>query len=125
MINEVLVYIGSAVIILWGIAHIIPTRAIVQGFGAITEDNKKVLTMEIIAEGLTLIFLGVLAVLVTALGDSQSLTAKIVYLGEGAMLLVMAIVTLATGARTPTIWYKICPVVKTVVGILFIFGGTL
>jgi hypothetical protein len=125
MINEVLVYIGSAVIILWGIAHIIPTRAIVQGFGAITEDNTKVLTMEIIAEGLTLIFLGVLAVLVTALGDSQSLTAKIVYLGEGAMLLVMAIVTLATGARTPTIWYKICPVVKTVVGILFIFGGTL
>jgi hypothetical protein len=123
--NEILVYIGSAIIILWGIAHIIPTKAIVKGFGEITEDNKKILTMEVIAEGLTLIFLGALPILVTAIGDYQSLTAQIVYLTDGAMLLAMAILTLATGARTPTIWYRICPVVKTVAAVLLIFGGTL
>jgi hypothetical protein len=125
MVNEALIYTGSAIIILWGIAHIIPVRAIVRGFGAITEDNKKVLTMEVIVEGLALIFLGALAVLVTAIGDSMSLTAKIVYLAAGAMLLAMALVTLATGARTPTIWYKICPVIKTIVGVMFIFGSTI
>jgi hypothetical protein len=42
--NETLLYIGSIVIILWGIAHIIPTKAIVNGFGEISEDNRKVLT---------------------------------------------------------------------------------
>lgn len=125
MANEILVYIGSAIIILWGIAHLIPTRQIVKGFGEISEDNKKVLTMEVIAEGMTLVFLGVLPTLVTALGDAQSLTAKIVYISAGVMLLAMAIITLATGARTPTIWYKICPVVKTAAAILLIFGGTL
>ncbi len=123
--NEILVYIGAAIIIVWGIFHIIPTKAIVKGFGAISEDNKKVLAMETIAEGLTLIFLGALPILVTALGDSQNLTAKIVYLAEGVMLLAMALLTLATGARTPTIWYKICPVIKTAAAILLIFGGTL
>ncbi len=125
MTNEVIIYIGSAIIILWGIAHIIPTKSIVKGFGTISEDNKKILAMETIAEGLALIFLGVLPILVTALGDSQSLTAKIVYVADGAMLLVMAVLTLATGARTPTVWYRICPVVKTIAAVLFIFGGTL
>ena len=125
MANEILIYIGSAIIILWGIAHLIPTRQIVKGFGEISEDNKKVVAMEVIAEGLTLVFLGVLPILVTAFGDAQSLTAKIVYIAGGAMLLAMAILTLATGARTPTVWYKICPVVKTAAAVLFIFGGTI
>jgi hypothetical protein len=125
MTNEVLVYIGAAIIILWGIAHIIPTGAIVKSFGQIPDGQKKVLAMEVIAEGLTLVFLGVLPILVTALGDADSLTAKIVYLADGAMLLVMALLTSATGARTPTIWYRICPVVKTVTAVLFVFGGTL
>ena len=57
---NILLYIGSIIIILWGVAHLIPTKAIVRGFGAISEDNKKILTMEVISEGLTLIFVGVL-----------------------------------------------------------------
>ena len=76
--NEMLIYIGSAIIILWGIAHLIPTRDIVKGFGDISADNKKILTMEIIAEGLTLIFLGVLPLVTRSLGDSA--TAQIVYI---------------------------------------------
>ena len=123
--NEILLYIGSAIIILWGIAHLIPTKAIIRGFGEISADNKKILAMEVISEGLTLIFLGVLPLLVTILADSQNQTAHIVYMVCGIMLLVMAVVTLLTGARTPTIWYKICPAVKTVVAILFILGSVL
>jgi len=125
MTNEILIYIGAGIIIIWGIAHLVPTKAIVNGFGAISADNKKILAMESIAEGLTLIFFGVLPILVIAIGDSQSLTAQIVYLADGVMLLAMAILTLATGARTPIIWYRICPAVKTVAAVLFIFGSTL
>jgi hypothetical protein len=121
--NETLLYVGAGIIILWGIAHIIPTKNIVKGFGDISADNKKILAMETIAEGLTLIFLGVLPILVTSLGDSQSKTADIVYISSAVMLLVMAVLTLFTGARTPTIWYKLCPAVKTVVAVLFILGS--
>lgn len=123
MVNEILLYIGSGIIILWGIAHIIPTKGIVNGFGAISEDNKRVLTMELIAEGLTLIFIGVLALLVTVLVGSQGRTAYIVYLACAVMLLAMAVLTMMTGARTETVWYKICPAVKTVVAILYILGS--
>jgi hypothetical protein len=123
--NETLIYIGSVIIIIWGIAHLIPTKAIVRGFGEISADNKKILAMESIAEGLTLIFLGVLTLLVTILADPQSKAANIVYLASAVMLLVMAALTLFTGARTPTIWYKICPAVKTAVAVLFILGSVL
>jgi len=123
--NETLLYIGSIVIILWGIAHIIPTKAIVNGFGEISEDNRKVLTMELIAEGLTLIFLGVLPLLVTLSVGVQDRTAGIVYLACAVMLLVMAILTGMTGASTSTIWYKLCPAIKTVVAVLFILSRIL
>jgi len=123
--NEALIYIGSVIIIIWGIAHLIPTKAIVRGFGEISADNKKILAMESIAEGLTLIFLGVLTLLVTILTDYQNHTAYIVYLACAVMLLVMAALTLLTGARTSLLPYKICPAVKTIVAILFILGSVL
>jgi len=125
MINEILFYIGAAIIILWGIAHIIPTKAIVNGFGAISEDNRKIITMESIAEGLTLIFIGVLVLLVTILVGSQSRAADIVSLACAVMLLIMAVLTIMTGARTSLLPYKICPAVKTIVAVLFIMGSIL
>ena len=123
MLNENLIYIGSAIIIAWGIAHLIPTRAIIKGFGDISEDNKKIMLMESIAEGFTLIFLGVLPMVFTILSGPQGKPADIVYLACAVMLLVMAILTLFTGARTALIPYKICPVVKTIVAVLFILGS--
>ena len=81
--------------------------------------------MEVLAEGLTLILLGVLPLLVTLLADIQNSIAHIVYLACAVMLLAMALLTLLTGSRTPTIWYKICPAVKTTVAILFIVGAML
>ncbi len=122
MVNDVLLYVGSSIIILWGIAHLIPTRAIADGFGEISGDNRRVLIMEVIAEGITLIFIGVLVILVTCLAGSGSCTADIVYITCAVMLIIMGLVTQVTGARTPVIWYKICPYVKTLVAILFLIG---
>ncbi len=119
---NILLYAGSIIIILWGIYHLIPTKAIVKSFGEISEDNKKILTGEVIAEGLTLIFIGLLPLLITAMVNPQNRTAYIVYLACAVMLLAMAVLTAVTGARTPTIWYKICPAVKTTVAILFVLG---
>ncbi len=123
--NDTLIYIGSAIIVIWGIAHLIPTKNIIKGFGDISADNKKILAMEIIAEGLTLIFLGVMPMLIILYGDTQSLTAHIVFYAEAGMLLAMALVTMFTGSRTPVFWYKLCPAVKVIVAAFFVLGSVL
>ncbi len=122
MLNEVLLYTGSGVIVIWGVAHLIPTRAIVNGFGSISEDNKRIIAMESIAEGITLIFLGVLVLLVTIIGSYQNTVSRVVFWACAIMLIVMAMPTALTGARTSILPYKICPFVKTAVAILFILG---
>lgn len=121
--SNLLLYTGSAIIILWGIGHIIPTKSIVAGFGAVSRDNKLIITMEWIAEGLTLCFIGVLVLTVTIFSETQSLVSGIVYRVSAAMLLIMAVLTLVTGAKTSIVPIKICPFVKTLVAILFIVGS--
>ena len=125
MVNNILLYTGSILITLWGIAHIIPTKAIVSGFGPISEDNKKIITMESIAEGLTLCFVGLLVLLITIWGGSQSPVSILVYRISTVMLIAMAVLTLLTGARTAILPYKICPVVKITVAILLFLGSAL
>ena len=125
MVNENLVYIGSALIIAWGIAHVTATGPIARGFGELSRDNQRILVMELIAEGLALVFLGGLPLVFTILSGPQGKPADIVYLACAVMLLAMALLTLLTGARTAQIPYKICPVVKTAVAVLFILGSVL
>jgi len=125
MISYILLYVGAAVITVWGIAHVIPTKAVVNGFGQISKDNRRIITMEWIAEGLTLCFIGLLVLFVTLWGGSQNEASIIVYRTSAAMLVVMAMLTASTGARTSILPIKICPVVKIAVAILFILGTVL
>ena len=120
---DILLYIGSGIIFVWGTAHIIPTRSVVKGFGEISEDNTKIITMEWAAEGITLCFIGVLVLLVTVIGGSQGAVSALVYRISAGMLVVMAVWTALTGARTSVIPIKICPFVKTAVAILFVLGS--
>jgi hypothetical protein len=123
--NDILLYIGSAVLIMWGIAHIVPTKNVVNGFGTISEDNKRIITMEWVAEGLALCFIGLLVLFVAILGDSPNDVSLIVYRASAAMLIAMAGWTALTGARTSIVPIKICPFVKTIVAVLFILGSVL
>jgi len=125
MIGAVLLYAGAAIITVWGIAHIVPVKSVVSGFGQISRDNRLIITMEWIAEGLTLCFIGLLVLFVTLLAGTANPASKIVYWASAAMLVVMAILTASTGARTSVIPIKICPAVKTAVAILFILGAVL
>ena len=86
-----LLYIGAAIVILWGIAHIaIPTRSIVNSFGPISIDNRRILLMEWLMEGVLLIFIGVLVVLVTIITSDLEQSAVIVYRVCASVLVVMA-----------------------------------
>lgn len=123
MFTNVLIGAGSAIPIVWGLAHIVPTRAVVAGFGPISVENRRILTMEWVAEGLTLIFLGVLAgILLVTLGPEDR-GARLVFRTVAGMLLVMAGWTGLTGARTPIIPMKLCPVVKSLAAGCLLLGG--
>ncbi|MBC8275370.1 MAG: hypothetical protein H8E40_10440 [Chloroflexi bacterium] len=125
MINDILLYVGAVVITLWGIAHIVPTKSVVNGFGKMSQDNRRIITMEWVAEGLTLCFIGLLVLFVTIWGEAQNQTSAIVYMASAAMLVVMAALTSITGARTSIVPIKICPFVKVVVAVLFFLGTVL
>jgi len=114
---------GSLMSIFWGVAHIIPTKPVVKGFGKISEDNRRIIQMEWIAEGLTLCFLGALVLLITITAGAANTVSFLVYRASAAMLLVMAGLTAVTGARTALIPIKICPVVKVVIAGLFFLGS--
>jgi hypothetical protein len=68
-----MLYVGAGIITVWGIAHIIPVKSVVKGFGQISQDNRRIITMEWIAEGLTLCFIGVLVLLVTIMGGGHKI----------------------------------------------------
>jgi len=125
MATDILVYLGSAIITAWGIAHIAPTRGVVAGFGAISQDNRQIILMEWAAEGLTLAFIGLLVMLITAIHGSENSVSLTVYRISAVMLLVMAGWTLLTGARTSIVPVKICPAVKTAVAVLFLAASVL
>jgi hypothetical protein len=120
IVDDILLIIGAVIIFLWGVAHIIPVKSIVRSFGDISSDNKKIITMEWIAEGLTLCFIGTLVLLVTIFMGTGDPVVQIIFWVCAGMLIAMAILTALTGARTTIVPIKICPVVKLIVAILFI-----
>lgn len=119
MLNVILLYAGATVIFLWGAAHVAATRGVVAGFGELSPDNRKIITMEWIAEGLALCFVGFLVFVARLfLGGAGG----VVYLASAAFLLVLAVLSSFTGARTSVLPMKLCPFVKTAVAAAFILG---
>jgi hypothetical protein len=105
---QVLAYIAAALIAVWGIAHAVPTKRVVAGFAPITADNRRVLTQEWLAESLTMWGMAALVVAVTATASDIQVTA-IVYRVVAGLLVALAVLTALTGARTPIVWFKVCP----------------
>ena len=124
MIGQVLIYAGSAFVLFWGIAHLFPTRSVVAGFGDISADNKRIITMEWMIEGIALIFIGSLNAIVTAIDHAGSATLAI-YLGSGVMLIVLAIVSFFTGFKIRFLPFRLCPVIFLTSAGLIIIGGLL
>ncbi|MBU1319756.1 MAG: hypothetical protein KKG33_07140 [candidate division Zixibacteria bacterium] len=123
MTNEILLYIGSTIIILWGIGHLVPTKSIVRGFGELSGDNRKIITMEWIAEGYTLCFIGVLVMILSLTFGTDNPAAILAYRLCGLMLIVLAALSMFTGARTSILPMKLCPAVKMAAAILFFIGS--
>ncbi len=120
MFRNILVYAGGFLNIFWGIAHLIPTNSIVKNFGEITTDNKLIIRMEWINEGITLIFIGLLVNIVTLFTKVRTKAVKMVYLLSFLMLIAMAILSLFTGFKINFIPFKLCPFIFTLSGLLIV-----
>lgn len=121
MINQLILYIASLLLVVWGIAHLFPTKSVVKEFGDISLDNKRIVTMEWINEGATLIFIGIVIAVVTYI-DHTSTVSKTVYRISFLMLNAMSVISLFTGFKINFLPYKLCPVIFTGTSILIIFG---
>jgi hypothetical protein len=124
MMDLVMLYLGGALTALWGISHLFPTRSVVKGFGAISLDNQRIITMEWIVEGVSLIFIGSLVACVTFI-DPVSTVSKAVFLLSAIGLFVLAIVSLFTGFKVNFLPFKLCPFIFTTSALLILVGGLL
>jgi len=111
MLANVLAYGASLAIAFWGVAHIVKTAPVVAGFEPLSHDNRLVLKMEWILEGVTLCFIGLLVSAATLVSDPDDSVVRLVYRGSALMLLIMAAVSPFTGARAAQLPYKLCPVI--------------
>ena len=118
---NLLLYLAAGLTIVWGIAHLFPTKGVVKGFGAISLDNQRVITMEWINEGATLIFIGALTAAVT-LVDPASLMARTIYWLAIIMLNALSIISLFTSFRVNFLPYRLCPIIFTGSSLLILAG---
>ena len=124
MASSIMLYAGSVILIVWGIAHIVMTKPVINGFEPLSKDNRQVITMEWITEGLALCFIGLLVLFITIFEVPQNSVSIFVYRSSALMLIIMAVLSAFTGARTPHLPYKLCPPIFTTAAILF-FVATL
>jgi len=122
--GKIFLYLGSVMPLAWGISHLFPTRSVVKGFGALSEDNRNIITMEWIIEGVALIFVGVLVAVVTTMDPTATL-AIAVYNVTSGFLLVLAVISIFTGFRIHFLPFRLCPLIFTASAILITTGRLL
>ena len=81
------------------------------------------LVQEWLAEAVTMWAIAGLVVGVTLVGEPAS--TALVYRIAAATLLALAVLTALTGARTPVVWFKICPVLLGTSAALLLTAGAL
>ena len=122
--NQVLLYIASIMTSLWGFAHLLATRGVVAGFGEITTDNKRIITMEWIIEGVALISTATFVAAATAV-QPEAPVSSVVYAVAIGTLVVLAIVSLFTGFKVAFLPFRLCPFIFGVSAGLIVWGAWL
>ncbi len=95
-----------------------------QSFGDISADNKNIITMEWIVEGISLIFIGILIAAVTAI-EPKTPVSTAVYLASSSCLIILAIISLFTGFKIGFLPFRLCPIIFSSSAILIILGWML
>jgi hypothetical protein len=114
---------AGIIIFVLGIACIARSGPIVKDYKIILTGLKRVLTMALVWQGLTLCFIGAVVVVLAALGQRDAGSRLVSSLCAG-MLLVLGIWTGSTGGRSEYILFRIGQFVM-IVAAMMIFVGNL
>ena len=122
--NEVLLFVAAGLTGLWGVAHLFAAKGVIAGFGDISMDNRRIITMEWIVEGVALLSTAAFVAVAGAI-DPTSRVASAVFGVAIATLLVLAVVSLFTGFRVHFFAYRLCPLIFTLSAVLVALGAWL
>jgi uncharacterized membrane protein YwaF len=122
--NQILLYIASAMMGIWGIAHLFATKGVVAGFGDLKTDNRHIITMEWIVEGVALISIAAFVVAATAI-ELQSPVSSAIYAVAIGTLVVLAVVSLFTGYKVAFLPFRLCPFIFIISALLIAWGAWL
>ena len=120
--NVVVLYAAAALTGLWGAAHLFATRGVVADFGGLTADNRRIITMEWIVEGVALISLGTLVAVVTATGPDTAVSSAVFAVAIGT-LIALALVSLFTGFKVEFLPFRLCPLIFGLSAVLIAAGA--
>ena len=84
-----LAYLAGAIVALWGVAHAVPTRQVLAGFTPITADNRRIVTLEWLAEAFTMWGIAALVIVVTAVGGTDAAARAWVYRVAAGLLVAL------------------------------------
>jgi len=125
VLGPLLNYLASAVVIGWGVAHIVPTREVVKSLGEVTIDSRRIMEMEWVAEGLALSFIGLSTFVLTVAAGLADPIAVLVYRMNAAALIVFAAWTYLAGFKTDLLPIKLCPAVLSAAAALIVIATIL
>lgn len=120
--QESVLYLAAAVTALWGVAHLFATRSVVAGFGQLSLDNRRVITMEWIVEGVALISTASFVLVATVIQPTAPVSSA-VYAVAVCTLVALAAVSLFTGFRIAFLPYRLCPFIFSGSAALIAWGG--
>ena len=120
--SEISLYVASSLTALWGIAHLFATRGVVSGFGELTPDNRRIITMEWIVEGVALVSLAAFVAVATAI-QPEAAVSSAVYGVAIATLVALALVSVFTGFRVAFVPFRLCPIIFGISAALIAWGA--
>ncbi len=100
----------------------LPTGRVVAGYADTSHDNRLVVVQEWVAESVAMWFAGAVVIAVTAQGGNDAVIDW-VYRVVAGMLVVLGVLTAATGARTRVVFFKICPAVMAICAALLMVAS--
>ena len=106
--SQALICAASAMCALWGVAHLFATRGAVTGFGALTVDDRLIITTGWSVEGVAFIATAALAAVATAVPPEATVTSAICAVVV-ASLVALAMVSPLTGFRIAPVPSGLCP----------------
>lgn len=118
--NATLAYGGSILLIIWSIIHLVPTRAVLREFGPLDSDNSRQVIMGWLVEGLTLMFVGVMVLLLLIFKEPDNGATFMVMRIVSAYLLILAFVSYLVGNRTNLLPLKASPLMKCAVAAMYL-----